>query len=322
MEQTFATLIKDWITLTRSEVMQEDHHLVNKASREFLQCYYYLDAEIRYAEPFMPTPESRQFFLYLQALMIVNAKANYITRRGPGLQSYLLVFTMEGAGKLVYNEKEETVHAGEGFLIDCSRPHSYQTIRGHWNFVSIHLDGASMQEFFRLFSQNGSVTFSYSSGSKLDLYLRELLGLQGHFTRHKNLLVNRILTDLMTELVFQQKNKDSTNRGHNAAPFVESARDYIHIHFQENLTVDTLAEYFHVSKFHFSREFKRATGYSPYQYLSNYRLNYSKDLLKYSTYSISEIAEKSGFSSQQNFQVFFKNKEHCSPSFFRKSFRN
>ncbi len=57
------------------------------------------------------------------------------------------------------------------------------------------------------------------------------------------------------------------------------ASRYLDKHYKENVPVDELASQFILSRYHFSREFKREIGSSPHHYLLNRRLIEAKQLL-------------------------------------------
>ena len=75
-----------------------------------------------------------------------------------------------------------------------------------------------------------------------------------------------------------------------------------------------------LSKYHFIRVFKRIMGTTPYNYLTNYRINNAKILLKTTDLSVYEIAERCGFSDTSNFIVQFKKHTGQKPLEYRRYF--
>jgi len=69
---------------------------------------------------------------------------------------------------------------------------------------------------------------------------------------------------------------------------------------------------------HFHALFKRQTGYSPKAYWQNAILLKTKDELKYSSLSITEIAAKYRFSSINYFSKAFHRLTGCSPTEYRR----
>ena len=97
----------------------------------------------------------------------------------------------------------------------------------------------------------------------------------------------------------------------------EKARLYMEEHFREPVTLEFLAELTHWDKFYFSHQFSKAYGVSPINYLLNQRIQHSKQLLQTTDYSITQIAEYSGFSSQNYFSQTFRKSTGFSPRDYR-----
>ena len=78
------------------------------------------------------------------------------------------------------------------------------------------------------------------------------------------------------------------------------AVDYIEDQLHEDLTIAEIARAVHMSPFHFTRLFKKATGQSPYRYVIQARAKRAKALLKSRKFSISEVAHQTGFADQSH----------------------
>lgn len=94
---------------------------------------------------------------------------------------------------------------------------------------------------------------------------------------------------------------------------IDPAIRRIHVGYHEKLTIDELAEKCSVSKYHFCRVFKQATGVSAIQYLMRYRLRIAHALLCETDRSISEIAWNCGFSDENYFYRCYKKQYGDSP---------
>lgn len=95
--------------------------------------------------------------------------------------------------------------------------------------------------------------------------------------------------------------------------------DYLHGHYAEKLTLQSLSERFFVSKTTLIYNFKRYTNCSLIDFLLNIRLTKAKELLLNGKKSVEEIAEACGFSSANYFGLIFKQKEGLSPTQYRKN---
>jgi len=93
---------------------------------------------------------------------------------------------------------------------------------------------------------------------------------------------------------------------------------YVRMHYQEELTVENIAEQMHMSKFYLCHMFRKQTGLTVMQYLYEQRLAAAKRLLQASSESISDIAYSCGFGSSSHFCTWFRKKEGMSPREYRK----
>jgi AraC family transcriptional regulator len=73
----------------------------------------------------------------------------------------------------------------------------------------------------------------------------------------------------------------------------------------------------HMSYFHFSRAFKQSMGMTATNYIAERRIERAKKLLEETELPISEIALRSGFSSQSHFTTAFRRLAGATPKAFR-----
>ena len=102
---------------------------------------------------------------------------------------------------------------------------------------------------------------------------------------------------------------------------INSALEYIHQHYRENVTRTSLADADGVSKSHLSHEFKRQTGYGIYEYILIRRVLRSCEWLV-TDMPLSEIACDMGFSDYSSYLKAFRKIMKCAPSEYRKAHRN
>lgn len=81
----------------------------------------------------------------------------------------------------------------------------------------------------------------------------------------------------------------------------------------QEITVEVVAHHFGYSKYHFSREFKRWTGFSAADYLSSLKIELAKQNLLRHARSVTHSGLDAGFSSIGTFSVTFKKKTGLSP---------
>lgn len=97
---------------------------------------------------------------------------------------------------------------------------------------------------------------------------------------------------------------------------MNSAYSYIEDHFQEKISLQSIASFLNMTEITFSRIFKQKTGKTFVEFLHDYRLQYACRLLQDSQYTISEISHLCGFNNQAHFNRLFKAKMKCTPRDF------
>ena len=99
--------------------------------------------------------------------------------------------------------------------------------------------------------------------------------------------------------------------------------DYVHYHLHENIKCSVLAEKVKLNQSYLSVLFKRETGVSITEYVILKRMEAAENMLKYSDYSLTEIADLLHFSSYSHFAKTFRKYYHSSPKEYRnKEFRH
>lgn len=97
--------------------------------------------------------------------------------------------------------------------------------------------------------------------------------------------------------------------------------EYIQKHYAEKITLEDLAEQIHLCRSESCRLFKRYMKESMFDYLLDYRVERSLELLRCPDLDVTQIAGRVGFSSPGYYSKIFKRKMGCTPLEYRKSHR-
>ncbi|HEY3376475.1 MAG TPA: AraC family transcriptional regulator [Armatimonadota bacterium] len=96
------------------------------------------------------------------------------------------------------------------------------------------------------------------------------------------------------------------------------ALSYLEMNYHRKIGLTEAAEYASMSKYYFSREFKKVMGEGFVEFLNRIRLKKAESLLRFSDESIADIAASVGFSSVSYFNNVFKRYHSMNPNHFRK----
>jgi AraC family transcriptional regulator len=94
--------------------------------------------------------------------------------------------------------------------------------------------------------------------------------------------------------------------------------DWMAAHFAEDINLDQLAEQAGLSKFHFHRLFKSATGVSPARYQMRLRMDAARRLLRETKQSIVAVALEVGYANPSHFTQQFRRETGLAPSDYRR----
>jgi AraC-like DNA-binding protein len=98
------------------------------------------------------------------------------------------------------------------------------------------------------------------------------------------------------------------------------ARDLADVRYAEPLGVEDLARAAGLSRAHFSREFRRAFGETPHQYLLTRRLERAAALLRTTDRSVAEVCLAVGLQSVGSFTTSFGRMFGMSPTAYRAAY--
>lgn len=108
---------------------------------------------------------------------------------------------------------------------------------------------------------------------------------------------------------------------HHSSPheeIIHTIIEYMRGHIHEATTIKDLASIAGFSERRFRQIFEEVTGTQPKLYYDRMRIDISEVLLRNTSLSIAQIAERLGFSSQFHFTNMFQKKNNETPSKFRK----
>ena len=111
----------------------------------------------------------------------------------------------------------------------------------------------------------------------------------------------------------QLKNVDDMEK----SPHIRKAITYINDNYASKIKINELADHVGVNRSYLASSFKKATGYSPKEYLLSLRMEKAKSLLEKTDMPINTVANSVGYTDQLAFSRMFKEYSGISPRAFR-----
>ena len=103
---------------------------------------------------------------------------------------------------------------------------------------------------------------------------------------------------------------------------IRSIISYIEANYASDLTLKAISGSIHVSRSECSRLFKKYMQISLFDFIARYRIEKSVEYLTTTNYSITEIADLTGFNDSNYYTKVFRRQKGCPPSRYRQAGRN
>lgn len=233
-------------------------------------------------------------------------------------ESYLLFYTVAGAGLIEQGAQQVELPAGSALLLNCRTPQSYCTAPGQqsWQHTWVHLDGAGVANLAETLLPQNRLTPVRVSAWEMQPLFDTIFSEWDRGTVaaqiETGLTLHRMLALMAARLLAGDASR--SNRA-----LIEQATGYIRAHYAEPLSLDALLAQTPVSKSWFLRLFRQYTGTTPYNFLLSTRITRAKELLVLTDFAVSEIAHQVGFGDESNFSTRFTAMVGQSPQQYRKS---
>lgn len=118
-----------------------------------------------------------------------------------------------------------------------------------------------------------------------------------------------------------QARQTSANALNQYSEIVERAKNYLHAHIAEKITLGRVAAEISVSPSYLKRVFREQTGQPVITYLADLRVRRAKQMICEHQYNFSQIAEAVGFDSVYYFSARFKRYTGMTPTEYARSVR-
>ena len=103
---------------------------------------------------------------------------------------------------------------------------------------------------------------------------------------------------------------------------IRNILQYIQNNFQQDISLETVADTFWIHKVYLAKIFKQETGKSVNEYIRNVRIEKAKELLLKEHIKINEIVTATGFNNPQSFYTIFKKYVGMAPGEYREKMLN
>lgn len=128
-----------------------------------------------------------------------------------------------------------------------------------------------------------------------------------------------VLKEFTQKCLLECESAIASRKAHVENPVIKKVCDYLNMHLSEDLSLEQMADFANVSSFYLSKLFKEEKGVTFINFISDRRLEKTRELLKNTDLSIKEITTEVGYNDQNYLSRIFKNRYGLSPSEYRNS---
>lgn len=243
---------------------------------------------------------------------------------GPAARNHFLFhYILEGKGKLMAdNEKGITqnyqLEKGQGFLLFPGQVATYiSDFREPWSYAWVEFDGMRVKENL----EQTVLSLDHPVVNLPDAHASEKLKEQVTWiAEHPQEDVFAIIGHLylfFSQLISATRMMKKSRSGSMSEYYIREAINCIAQHYNENISVEMIADFLGITRTYFGRIFARSIGKTPQKFLIEYRMTKGADLLKLTNLSISDIARQVGYENPLHFSRAFKSIYNISPKFYR-----
>lgn len=260
----------------------------------------------------------REDFLYINSCgtLILNDK-DYTIKRVNGRLDYLLMYVAKGKGTIFLSGKEYQVNENEFFIFKPTEPQVYCYYKKdnpiqYW----VHFNGTECEKILKSLNlDNTNIIRSKANCEIIENLFLEMC----HEFNNKRPYYMQICAGLLLKILgLSSRSVNDTTTYSNTNAMVERVIGIIHSEGANRLIIKDIARNHAVTPNHLIKVFKKATGLTPIQYATNYRMKKAEELLITSKYTATQIAELTGYENYSYFSRAFKKYSGQCPKDFRK----
>lgn len=243
---------------------------------------------------------------------------------GPAARNHFLFhYVISGTGRLLADDsngitKEYHIKSMQGFMIFPNQITTYIADKDiPWEYVWLEFDGLRAKAMMEAsgFSLDEPI---YKAKSK---ELREeMMKEMNYIAENGNSSPLHLIGHLYLFLDYLVRSTEGIRINHGSKLrdfYIHEALEFIRHNFQNNISVEDIADACGLNRSYFGKIFKEAIGKSPQDFLLNYRMVKAAELLKLTKLSVGDISIAVGYDNQMHFSRAFKNIYGVSPKRWR-----
>lgn len=235
-----------------------------------------------------------------------------------------IVFPMVGSLHVWHNKQEYILPEGEMLIVNSRDIHQFYWIEDtpYYNGYCVQINYDYIKKCLKN-SVGLEIRFKQPQEQKTKEILKDTITkiAKSYHTgsSYGSLLIESEVLMLLYILCNQLIEKDEPVISDKHKKKISEIVNYMEAHFNEDISMEAIAEHFEMSNRYFSKFFRENIGIPPKEYLTLFRLRHATHLLEKTDYPVIDIAYACGFTSLSSFYKFFSRTYKQSPAQYRKN---
>lgn len=243
---------------------------------------------------------------------------------GPAARThYLFHYIISGTGLFMADDDNGRtvtyqIKSGQGFMIFPGQITTYVADKDlPWEYVWLEFDGLRAKETLSIARLTKDTPVYHADSREIrEVMMSEMLYIAQHGDLSPLHLIGHLylFMDALTRSVSSLR----ISKGGRLRDFyIHEAIAFIDQNFQNDISVEEIADNCGLNRSYFSKIFKEAVGRTPQAFLLHYRMTKAAELLKLTQLSISDISKAVGYDNPLHFSRAYKNVYGVSPRDWR-----
>ncbi|MCH1624132.1 AraC family transcriptional regulator [Fredinandcohnia quinoae] len=243
------------------------------------------------------------------------------------------LYIIEGRAHIRINSETYEAVPQDLFIFNSNDLHYGEGISNNVSYYCMIVEPSVLHNNFIEDYQTSTALERYSSSyillnrhikndTVINSFMKNMMNEQQKKEPGYELFVKSIVHQLIGYLIRNHDSKSLSSQKYNMRlrnlNRLNKVIEYIDENYNEQHSVEEMAQLANLSTYYFCRLFKSATGKSLVQYINDLRIEKAHYLLMNTDMNITEIALQTGFTNVNYFSRYYKNTKHISPSSMRK----
>ena len=258
---------------------------------------------------YLPQQEDYGVLHYLTSFGHEFLQSDYFMARN-SFDFYMVNYTVNGTGILVYGGKTYKLKKGDLCFIYLGNDSVYYPTSDDLEIYFFHIKGPHIRRFYKQITKDENYLLEKFPQETVEQVFNdlkeELIGNKSYFKSSK------ILNSFLIDMLEHSLHKEQEPYPQFVFNILLALRDV------ENRTIQDISNAVGYNPIYIERVFKKHTGKTLKQAISERNLEHAENLLLTSDFSISEIAETLGYANSNGFIIFFKKNTGMTPLEFKK----